>query len=94
MKNILTLILCITASLPAGAKHLFSEKTYQKYFCSVNNGYIEYILPDRTRVDCLTDTYAIEVDFANKWAEAIGQSLYYSNETGKQAGILLILVHS
>ena len=46
---------------------------------------------DRTRCDCLTDDYAIEFDFGKKWAEAIGQSLYYSLQTGKQAGIVLIL---
>ena len=27
------------------------------------------------RVDCLTAHYAIEFDFADKWAEAIGQAL-------------------
>jgi len=52
---------------------------------------MEYTLYDNTRVDCLTSTYAIEVDFANKWAESIGQSLYYSIETGKSAAVLLII---
>ena len=33
-----------------------------------------------------------EVDFAGKWAEAIGQSLHYSRMTGKRAGILLIML--
>ena len=55
------------------------------------NGILEYRLKDKTRVDCLTKTYAIEVDFAKKWAESIGQSLYYSKQTQKQAGVLLIL---
>ncbi len=36
--------------------------------------------------DCM-----VEFDFGNKWAEAIGQSLYYSIQTGKKAGIALIL---
>ena len=35
-------------------------------------------MPDGTRCDILTDTHAIEVDFADKWAEAIGQSLNYA----------------
>ena len=39
----------------------------------------------------LTDTHAIEVDFADKWADAIGQSLKYSMQTGKKAGIVLVL---
>jgi len=51
----------------------------------------EVVLIDRTRVDCLTDTHAIEVEFANKWKEAIGQSLHYSLMTGKKAGIVLIM---
>ena len=52
---------------------------------------MEYVLPDKTRVDCLTDEYAIEVEFAEKWAESIGQSLYYSLVTGKKAGVYLII---
>lgn len=49
------------------------------------------VLPDRTRCDCLTSTYAVEFDFGNKWAEAIGQALHYAIQTGKKAGIVLIL---
>ncbi len=52
---------------------------------------MEYVLPDRTRVDCLTDEYAIEVDFAPKWAEAIGQAIYCAKMTGRKPGIVLIL---
>ena len=48
-------------------------------------------MPDGTRCDILTDTHAIEVDFADKWAEAIGQSLNYAMQTGKKAGIVLVL---
>lgn len=40
---------------------------------------------------CLTTKNAIEFDFGKKWAEAIGQSLYYSLQTGKRAGVVLIL---
>lgn len=42
-------------------------------------------------MDCLTDQYAVEFDFSNKWAEAVGQALYYSMKTGKKAGIVLIM---
>jgi hypothetical protein len=48
-------------------------------------------MPDGTRCDCLTDTHAIEFDFGNKWAEAIGQSAYYALQTNKKAGVVLIL---
>lgn len=65
-----------------------SEKDYQEEWCQ---GKKEYVLSDRTRVDCLTDTHAIEIEFAHKWKEAIGQSLHYSLMTGKKAGIVLIV---
>ena len=54
-------------------------------------GQTEVVMPDRTRVDCVTATHAIEFDFGTKWAESLGQSLYYSLQTGKRAGIVLIL---
>jgi len=44
-----------------------------------------------TRCDILTEDYAMEVDFAHKWAEAIGQSLNYARLKGKRAGIVLII---
>ena len=35
--------------------------------------------------------HAIEFDFAEKWAESIGQALHYSFMTGKRAKVVLIL---
>ena len=45
-----------------------------------------------SRVDFLTKEYAVEIDFARKWPEAIGQSLYYSLVTGKKPAIILLAV--
>lgn len=45
---------------------------------------------DNTRIDILTSTYAVEVDWIYKWQEAIGQSLWYSCVTGKKPGICLL----
>lgn len=70
----------------ASAKN--SEKYYQEKWCE---GRVEVVMPDRTRCDCLTSRHAVEFDFGRKWAEAIGQSLHYSLQTGKRAGIVLIL---
>lgn len=53
--------------------------------------YIEYRLWDGTRVDLLTATHAIEVDWAPKWAEGIGQALYYAQLTGKKPAVLLLI---
>jgi hypothetical protein len=67
------------------------EKFYQTQFCNDMKGEMEVILEDRTRVDCLTDEYAIEVDFAKKWAESIGQSLFYAEITSRKPAIVLII---
>ena len=48
-------------------------------------------IPDGTRCDILADTHAFEVDFADKWAESVGQSLNHAMQTGKKAGIVLVL---
>ena len=75
----------------ASATNQHHEKHYQILLCNKLDGEIEYILEDRTRIDCLTDKYAVEVDFAKKWAESIGQSLYYSDMTGREPAVGLIL---
>ena len=73
------------------AKHIFKESDYQKAWCKANNGIVEYINSDKTRVDCLTKTHAVEFDFAKKWAEGIGQAEYYSFLTGKKGKVILII---
>ncbi len=72
-------------------KHTHSEAAYQHAWCSRNNGIVEYENKDLTRVDCLTATHAVEFDFANKWAESIGQAMHYGIMTGKKPKVVLIL---
>ena len=86
----MTLFLVLFASI-ANAKNLHLEKFYQERWCKANGGQTEVVFPDKTRCDCLTGSHAIEFDFGKKWAEAIGQALYYSIQTGKRAGVVLIL---
>ncbi len=70
---------------------MFREEVYQAYWCGKHDGIMEYKLNDKTRVDCLTKQYAVEVDFAPKWAECIGQSLYYGLQTKLQPACVLIM---
>ena len=70
---------------------ILAKRGQPEKWCTENNGQVEVALPDGTRCDCVTDTHAIEFDFGNNWAEAIGQSAYYSLQTEKRAGIVLIL---
>lgn len=91
---LLLLVLIVSSSVSAYAatpkQHKYFEKDYQNAWCGANRGVTEFILPDKARVDCVTPTHAIEFDFAKKWAESIGQSLYYAEQLGKRAGIVLI----
>lgn len=68
-----------------------SEAHFVAIFCLARDGEIEHSLPHRRRADCLTEDHAIEGDFAPKWVEAYFQSKQYARESGKKAGILLIL---
>ncbi len=90
-KRIIYVLFSLLITTSIADAHLYKEKEYQKHWCSLNNGQTEVILQDNTRIDCLTKDYAIEFDFANKWAESIGQSLYYAACTDKKAGIVLIM---
>lgn len=48
------------------------------------------IVGTRLRVDCLSPTHAIEIDFSAKWAEAIGQALVYAATADRRPGIILV----
>ena len=92
MKKVSIILLTLLIfSLPVQAKRMYNEAYYQELWCSEQKGQMEYVLPDFTRVDCLTEDHAIEFDFANKWAESIGQALHYGMMTGKKPGIVLII---
>lgn len=67
------------------------EAYYVSQWCRDDFGKTEFPLWDNTRVDCLTKDYAIEFDFAHKWAESVGQSLYYAKMTGKKPAVAIIM---
>ena len=91
MTKLLLLLILSISSFTSYA--IENEAYYSEKFCNEMSGQSEYVLKDLSRVDCLTDTHAFEVDWAEgmKVYEAIGQSLYYSSETGKLPGILLLI---
>lgn len=73
------------------AEHEHSEVAYQHAWSELHDGREEFQNEDFTRVDSLTETHAVEFDFANKWAESIGQVLHYQLMTGKRGKVVLIL---
>jgi len=62
----------------------------------VSKANIEVGLATGVRCDMLTDDgrFAVEVDWAMKWAEGIGQSLYYAECTNREPALLLLLKKS
>lgn len=64
------------------------ESYYQEKLCAGME--LEVELANGARVDCVSETHAIEVDFTEDWAEALGQALLYAAATGKRPGIILV----
>ena len=91
MKIFILSFTLITISMSCYA--IENEAFYSDKFCKEMSGKSEHVLKDLSRVDCLTDTHAFEFDWADgmKVYEAIGQSLYYASETGKDPGIYLLI---
>ncbi len=99
---LLTLSVAIVLSLAvfgrARAAHEYLEEDYQAAFCAPRGGDMEYLLDDRSRVDCLFADVdgariALEVDFGKKRDEGLGQAMRYGADTGLTPGVLLILEH-
>lgn len=46
------------------------------------------------RIDVVTQDFAMEIDFIQKWHEGIGQAIHYGSATGKRPSLALIVPHS
>ncbi len=77
--------------MPVFGAHQHLEHEYQEVWCKAHKGITEYKLPDKARIDCLTDDLAVEFDFAPKWAECIGQAIYYGKKTKRTPACVLIM---
>ena len=67
-----------------------AERDINSAWCSSVGGIDQFRTKDGTYVDCLTDEYAIEAEYDNKWKEGIGQALHYAESTNRKAAILFI----
>lgn len=87
---ILFVLLAVISCAADGETKVFeTEAQYLEWWCEKQGG-DSLTMSDRTRADCVTATHAIEMDFAPKWYEAVGQSLHCARLTGLKAGIVLI----
>jgi hypothetical protein len=67
-----------------------TETYWQDIIQKEIGGEKEYRLDDGTRVDLLFEDKACEIDWANKWAEGIGQSIYYGLKTERPPLVILL----
>ena len=67
-----------------------TETYWQDIIQKEIGGEKEYRLDDGTRVDLLFEDKACEIDWASKWAEGIGQSIYYGLKTERPPLVILL----
>jgi len=67
------------------------EVKWSAWLAEQMGGVAEYWLPCKARVDIVTNSLAIEVDWCKKYAEAFGQATYYGAQTGRQPAVILLL---
>lgn len=68
------------------------ERVWSTAWCEqVGGASAGVVLSDGTVPDCMTGTHAIEVDFARKWYEGVGQALHYARMSGLRPGLLLVV---
>jgi hypothetical protein len=76
---------------PPAPTPLSRETEYTKRLAEELKCKAEAVMPDGSRCDLLTDTHAIEVEWAYKWKEAPAQAVLYAIWTGKEPGVLLLV---
>jgi len=67
------------------------ETIWSAYLAQESGGIAEARTPDGSRCDILTDTEAIEVEWASKWEESIGQAVLYSIAFDREPVVLLLI---
>jgi len=84
----IALVASLTSQKPEIKKN---EAYYADRYAEEIGGLREFVLPDQSRVDILTESTAYEVDYADKWTEGVGQALFYGLSTDREPGLVLIM---
>jgi|GEM_PF-2469669 len=90
LKVALGTALLVTGSF-AGAYAESKEEFFRQRLCA-GMKQERYLQHARSYVDCVSDTHAVEVEFANKFKQAIGQALHYAEQLKLKPGIILVCV--
>lgn len=84
-------ILLACLIFPLGLKAAETENSLTKKYLYPKYKGKSVRLADGTIADLVTKDISYEVDFYNKWYEAIGQSQHYARISGKKPGVILIV---
>ena len=83
--------------LSSSAFALERESFYSDLWCTERDGLHlrgDVKLEDEfgaTYPDCVLETEVVEVDWASKWYEGVGQAFHYARMTGKTPAVLLLM---
>jgi hypothetical protein len=85
------LTVCLFAIAGTARAAQFTESDWQVAFNNkVTHGKLEVRIATG-RIDILTETHAIEVDYARNYRAAVKQALQYAGETKRKPGVALIV---
>lgn len=90
MKYILFIFIFLNSTSVFGQISNYSEKQIADYIESLIGGKREVIVKSG-RIDLVHNSVAFEIEWANKWKESIGQSLWYAQQSNNEPGIILII---
>jgi hypothetical protein len=73
-------------TLPAGA----TERHAVQALAMATGWDAEVVMPDDSRADLVGPDLAVEVEWATKWKESIGQAVLYGIWSGKRPAVVLL----
>jgi hypothetical protein len=68
------------------------ERYWQQHYCAGMK--FKQRVPSGGKVDCLGEELAWEITWADRWAKALGQSLYYAAATNRKPALALLCTGS
>lgn len=86
---ILAVLLLAASSARAGSP---TENQWARSNANRYRAEVEVVQWEQSRIDYVTNDYVIEIDWAKKWHEGIGQSLYYAILLPEKKPALILLV--
>lgn len=90
MKYLLLIFIFLNSTSIVGQISNYSENQIADYIQSLIGGEREVTVKSG-RIDLVHNKVAFEIEWANKWKESIGQSLWYAQQSNNEPGIILLL---